>query len=76
LKVRNTNKALSMAEKMDGLEEIELIVASHNENVVKLYEKVGFTKTFFESHALKIGVDYIDAYHMKREIKKLTIASI
>ena len=64
------NKVLAKAKKMAGIEEIELIVASHNESVVGLYEKVGFSKTYFETHALKIDNKYIDAYHMKKEMRK------
>lgn len=62
------NRILKMAEKMEGLEEIELVVASNNENVLRLYEKVGFEKTYFERHALQIDNNYVDAYHMKCEI--------
>ena len=55
---------LEISKEMKGLEEIELIVAAHNDNVVKLYENFGFKKTYLEKNALKVDNGYIDAYHM------------
>jgi ribosomal protein S18 acetylase RimI-like enzyme len=64
-------KAMDMAKEIKGLEEIELIVAAYNESTVNLYKKFGFEKTYLEEHALKIKGNYIDAYHMKKEIKEI-----
>ena len=58
-------RILEMSRKMNGLEEIQLIVAAHNDPVKRLYEKYGFTVMMKEEHALKMGNEYVDAYHMK-----------
>lgn len=61
-------KILIMSEKIKGLEEIELIVAANSKKVVELYGSFGFEKVYLEKHALKIDNEYVDAFHMKKEM--------
>ena len=65
-------KSLEMAQRMEGLEEIQLIVADHNREVVALYEKVGFVHAWMERRALKLKDCYVDAHHMVLELTKGT----
>ena len=57
-------QALEMARRMAGLEEIQLIVATHNQDAVSLYERFGFVQVWTERAALKWKDHYIDAHHM------------
>jgi ribosomal protein S18 acetylase RimI-like enzyme len=57
-------QALEMARGMEGLEEIQLIVAAHNREACALYERFGFVRVWTERHALKVGDQYVDAHHM------------
>jgi len=57
-------QALQLARGMDGLEEIQLIVAAHNHEARGLYERFGFVLVWTELNALKVGAHYVDAHHM------------
>jgi ribosomal protein S18 acetylase RimI-like enzyme len=57
-------QALELARNMDGLEEIQLIVAAHNREACALYERFGFVRVWTERHALKVGDHCVDAHHM------------
>ena len=57
-------RSLAMARGMRGLEEIQLIVAAHNRQVVALYERFGFVHVWTELRALWRGDHYVDAHHM------------
>ena len=57
-------QSLDMARQMEGLEEIQLIVATQNHAAVALYERFGFRRAWTEYHALKVEEHYIDAHHM------------
>lgn len=63
-------KSLEMAKNMVALEEIQLIVAVHNQSVVALYENLGFVHCYKELRALKTDDGYIDAYHMSLSIQR------
>lgn len=56
--------SLARARQMQGLEEIQLIVAGHNHEAVGLYERCGFICVWTELRALKCGDHYVDAHHM------------
>jgi ribosomal protein S18 acetylase RimI-like enzyme len=49
---------------VQGLEEIQLIVAAHNHAAVDLYERYGFLRVWTERRALKCSDHYVDAHHM------------
>lgn len=55
---------LDLARRMEGLEEIQLIVAAHNREAVALYERFGFVHMWTEKRALKADDRYVDAHHM------------
>jgi ribosomal protein S18 acetylase RimI-like enzyme len=57
-------ESLEMARRMDGLEEIQLIVATHNHEAVALYERFGFVRVWTERRALKCADHYVDGHHM------------
>jgi ribosomal protein S18 acetylase RimI-like enzyme len=57
-------EALRLAREMEGLEEIHLIVATHNREAAGLYRRAGFVDAFTEARALKVGGGYVDAHHM------------
>lgn len=61
-------EALAIARQVEGLEEIQLIVATHSQAVVRLYERFGFVRAWTESRALKLGDRYVDAHHMVLEL--------
>lgn len=61
---RLVNNALELARQIDGLEEIQLIVATHNHAAVRLYEQFGFVRAWTESRAMKVEDGYIDGHHM------------
>jgi ribosomal protein S18 acetylase RimI-like enzyme len=61
--------ALEMARQMNGLEEIQLIVAAHSRSTVRLYEEFGFVSVWTELRALKLGYRYVDAHHMVLEMR-------
>jgi len=56
--------SLARARHIQGLEEIQLIVAAHNHEAVGLYERYGFLRVWTERRALKYGDHYVDAHHM------------
>ena len=58
-------EVLRLACVMSGLEEIHLVVATHNREAVALYERFGFEHAWTEDRALKVGTDYVDAHHMR-----------
>ncbi|MBF6632895.1 MAG: GNAT family N-acetyltransferase, partial [Planococcus sp. (in: Bacteria)] len=51
---------LDYAAGWQGLERLDLMVASENLQAIELYEKLGFEKYGTEIHAMKIGEKYID----------------
>lgn len=57
-------RSLEMARRMNGLEEIQLIVAVHNREAVALYERFGCIRVWTERHALKCVNHDVDAHHM------------
>ena len=64
------HRVLSLAREMPGLEEIQLVVAAHNTQVVTLYERFGFELLWTERRALKIDGRYVDAHHMALDLLK------
>lgn len=64
------SKALAMAARMEGLEEIQLIVSVSSVSVINLYEKFGFHIEWTEKRALKVNDEYVDAHHMVVEVKE------
>jgi len=65
-------RSMAMARRMNGLEEIQLIVAVHNREAVALYERCGFMRVWTERRALKCGERYVDAHHMILELTNET----
>jgi RimJ/RimL family protein N-acetyltransferase len=61
-------RCLDMARQMQGLEEIQLIVAAHNHEAVALYERCGFICVWTERRALKCDDHYVDAHHMMLDL--------
>ena len=57
-------ESLDMARHMQGLEEIQLIVAVHNHEAVALYERFGFIRVWTERRALKCDDHYVYAHPM------------
>ena len=57
---RLMQQLLVFAAGWQGLERLDLMVASENLPAVALYERLGFEKYGIEIHAMKIGEKYID----------------
>lgn len=55
---------LQLSRGMDSLEEIQLIVSTHNVEAIRLYQRFGFHIVWTETHGLKVGHQYVDAHHM------------
>jgi len=47
-----------------GVTRLELTVMAHNENAIKLYEKMGFNKEGIKKNSILIDGNYIDEYYM------------
>lgn len=62
-------EALKLARGMKGVEEIQLIVAVHNQAAVLLYERFGFAHVWTELRALKAAERYVDAHHMVLDMR-------
>lgn len=62
-------KLLEYAETWDGLEQLDLMVASHNLRAKNFYLRYGFEKYGTEIHAMKTGDRYIDEELMVKFIK-------
>ncbi|MGH9348103.1 MAG: GNAT family N-acetyltransferase [Vicinamibacterales bacterium] len=58
------SEVLRLAWQMPGLEEIQLIVATHNREAASLYRQAGFREVWTESRALRVEGRYVDAHHM------------
>jgi ribosomal protein S18 acetylase RimI-like enzyme len=61
---RLLDRALADARLMAGLEEVQLIVATHNEAAARLYQRYGFHIDWTERHALRLADRSVDAHHM------------
>ena len=59
---------ISRAEKIDGIEQIALAVATTQEGAVALYQSLGFRSFGTERRALKLGARYVDYEHMVLEV--------
>ena len=57
-------RALALARDLPGVEEVQLVVATHNREAVALYESHGFVHVWTERRALKLADRYVDAHHM------------
>jgi ribosomal protein S18 acetylase RimI-like enzyme len=62
-------EVLRLAEQMAGLEEIQLIVATHNRGAASLYRRYGFVDAWIEARALKVGNEVVDAHHMALSLR-------
>nr|WKF62044.1 Spermidine N(1)-acetyltransferase [Paraburkholderia busanensis] len=60
------DELMRRAMRIDGLRQIQLVVASHNEAARKLYESAGFNKYGCEVGALNVGGVFHDADLMVR----------
>jgi RimJ/RimL family protein N-acetyltransferase len=54
------NEVISRASRIQGLEQILLVVAATQEKPRRLYESLGFRKYGVEPESLKIGSEYVD----------------
>lgn len=61
-------KAIEQASRMNGLEQINLTVASTNQAARRLYESVGFVEFGYEEKAMKHGDEYWDEVWMKLQL--------
>ncbi|EFM12493.1 GCN5-related N-acetyltransferase [Paenibacillus curdlanolyticus YK9] len=50
---------ISRAKQLQGLEQINLMVADHNDRAIALYHTIGFTKYGKEMNAMKLGNSYV-----------------
>ncbi len=64
------HRVLALARAMVGLGEIQLVVASHNTQVVTLYERFGFELVWTERRALKMERRYVNVHHMALDLLK------
>ncbi|RLQ92515.1 N-acetyltransferase [Planomicrobium sp. Y74] len=62
-------KLMEYAEMWEGLEQLDLMVASHNLRAKNFYLRYGFEKYGTEIHAMKTGDRYIDEELMVKFIK-------
>ena len=60
--------ALERASRIDGVEQIRLMVATTQAAAIALYESLGFRSFGCERRALKIGERYVDEEHMVLEL--------
>jgi RimJ/RimL family protein N-acetyltransferase len=65
------HRVLDLACAMRGLEEIQLVVASHSVQVVGLYERCGFERVWTEQRALRLEDRYVDAHHMVLDLLRV-----
>ena len=64
-------QVLDLAHAMRGLEEIQLVVASHRAPVVALYERHGFERVWTEQRALRVEGRDVDAHHMVLDLRRV-----
>lgn len=63
------NELLAYAGQWEGLEQLHLMVASHNSAAIKLYQRFGFEKYGVELRSMKAGERYIDEDLMVKFLK-------
>jgi GNAT superfamily N-acetyltransferase len=63
------NAALEHAARVEGIEQIGLLVATTQAAAMGLYQTFGFRSFGCEQRALKIGVRYVDEEHMVLYLK-------
>lgn len=56
--------AIDLVHQMDGIEQLQLVVATTNAKARYLYHSLGFKVYGLERHGLKLGSTYLDGAHM------------
>jgi RimJ/RimL family protein N-acetyltransferase len=52
--------------KWHNVSRLELTVMTHNENAIKLYERVGFIKEGIKKNSLLVDGEYVDEFYMSK----------
>ncbi len=63
------NAAIDYVQQMQGIEQVQLTVATTNASARRLYQSFGFKVFGLERHGLKVGTTYLDGAHMVLFIK-------
>ncbi|KHF38804.1 GNAT family N-acetyltransferase [Halalkalibacter okhensis] len=53
----------------EGIEQLQLVVAAHNDKAKQLYESLGFQLFGLEKRALKVNGEYIDEEYMMKILR-------
>lgn len=56
--------AISYVHQIEGIEQVQLTVATTNASARRLYQSFGFKVFGLERHGLKVGTTYLDGTHM------------